>query len=178
MRQLGATLGVDPMAIYYHVPSKGAVFDGIVELVWSKVSLPKEPGDWHDTLQLTMASLRTQLLAHPRAVPLVATRPVVTPQAMDLLDHGIALLTRAGLPAARAAALIDASVAYTIGAVLAEVREPAGGAGEADPHELYAALPAQRYPHLAAAMATGYGWDPQSSFETGLRALITGYPLD
>src|SRR5208337_4377183 len=33
MRRLGAELGVDPMAIYYHIPNKQALLEAIVEAV-------------------------------------------------------------------------------------------------------------------------------------------------
>src|ERR1700679_3845351 len=48
MRRLGAELGVDPMTVYHHVPDKAALFDGLVELVYSEVSSPARTGDWPD----------------------------------------------------------------------------------------------------------------------------------
>ena len=39
MRRLGAELGVDPMAVYYHVPNKAALLDAIVEAVMAKIDL-------------------------------------------------------------------------------------------------------------------------------------------
>ena len=35
MRRLGTALGVDPMAIYHHLPSKRAVLTGVLERVLS-----------------------------------------------------------------------------------------------------------------------------------------------
>ena len=34
IRKLAAELGVKPMAIYHHVPSKDTILDGIVDLVF------------------------------------------------------------------------------------------------------------------------------------------------
>ena len=39
MRRLGAALGVDPMAVYYHLPSKQALLDAIVEAVMAGIDL-------------------------------------------------------------------------------------------------------------------------------------------
>jgi len=44
MRRLGAGLGVDPMAIYYHLPNKAALYDAIVEAVMAEVDLDSGPG--------------------------------------------------------------------------------------------------------------------------------------
>ena len=45
MRRLGQALGVDPMAVYHHLPNKTAVLDGIVELLWDGVRLPPTKPD-------------------------------------------------------------------------------------------------------------------------------------
>ena len=44
MRRLAATLGVNPMSIYHHLPNKAAVFAGLAELVFAGLELP-DPGD-------------------------------------------------------------------------------------------------------------------------------------
>ena len=40
MRRLGAELAVNPMSIYHHLPGKGAVISGLVELVFSGMRVP------------------------------------------------------------------------------------------------------------------------------------------
>ncbi len=49
MRRLGAELGVDPMAVYYHVPNKQALLDAIVEAVMAGIDLsvdhPEDPAE-------------------------------------------------------------------------------------------------------------------------------------
>jgi len=42
MRRLAATLGVDPMAIYYYLPNKAALKDAIVEAVNTEIEGPIE----------------------------------------------------------------------------------------------------------------------------------------
>ncbi len=39
MRRLGTELGVDPMAVYYHIPNKQALLDAIVEAVMASIDL-------------------------------------------------------------------------------------------------------------------------------------------
>src|ERR671930_489574 len=40
MRKLGVALGVEAMAIYYHVPNKAALLEGIAELVLEQLTVP------------------------------------------------------------------------------------------------------------------------------------------
>ena len=40
MRSLAQELGVEPMALYYHVANKEEILDGIVDLVFSEIGLP------------------------------------------------------------------------------------------------------------------------------------------
>ena len=62
MRRLGAELGVDPMAVYYHVPNKAALLDAIVEAVMAKIDLDGRP-------------LRPRGGAHPASGELLPGRP-------------------------------------------------------------------------------------------------------
>ena len=78
MRHLGAVLGVDPMAVYHYLPNKAALFDGIVETIWSFIgpaSIPTE-GGWRQRLAGAMHSFRDVLRQHPRAVAILGTRPI------------------------------------------------------------------------------------------------------
>ncbi|HET6450954.1 MAG TPA: TetR family transcriptional regulator, partial [Spirochaetia bacterium] len=43
MRRLGASLGVDPMAVYYHLPNKAALYDAIVEAVMAEAEWGEGP---------------------------------------------------------------------------------------------------------------------------------------
>src|SRR5687768_18520109 len=46
IRSLAQRLGVKPMSIYYYVPNKSAILDGIVDLVFSEIELPATDGHW------------------------------------------------------------------------------------------------------------------------------------
>jgi len=176
MRKLGAEMGVDAMAIYHYVPNKAALFDGVVELMWSGVQPqafdPALP--WTEQAAAAMRAFRAALREHPRAVPIVGTRPAVTPSMLDMLDRSLGLLTGAGLGSTEAIDLMNCLAAYTIGHVLAEVGEPVGGEGT-PPEAVYAALTPQTHPHLVEAFMNGYGYRPDEQYEAGLTALIAGW---
>ncbi|MEL4359095.1 MULTISPECIES: TetR/AcrR family transcriptional regulator [unclassified Luteococcus] len=174
MRKLGSRLAVDPMTIYHHVPSKAALFDLVVDELWSGLR-PTTAGDWREQVASLAHELRRVLLDHPRLVQLVATRPMVTPRLMGLADDLVGRLAAEGLPPAVAMRVLDCVVAFTVGKVQGEVRQPVGGA-DADPEESLREM-AEHTPHLARALATGYGWQPDEEFGTGLAALLAGWPL-
>lgn len=70
--------------------------------------------------------------------------------------------------------LLDCLVAYTVGKVQQEVRQPVGGSAE-PPEEVYQAMTPETFPNLVAAMSSGYDWDPEGEFELGLAALVAGW---
>src|SRR5688500_3740884 len=63
IRRLALDLGVEPMSLYYHVPNKEAILDGIVDLVFREIedavggfTVAEADAAWKDTL-------RTRILA-------------------------------------------------------------------------------------------------------------------
>ena len=82
MRRLATKLGVDPMAIYYYLPNKAALEYAIVEAV--NVSMGPDMQGFDMSLplyELVVGAgwlLRTALLRHPNAVPLLVVRSGAT----------------------------------------------------------------------------------------------------
>ena len=60
MRKLGAMLGVEAMSLYNHVESKGALFDGVIEVLVLQVVYPEMPNAtprdelWHMHMPFVM----------------------------------------------------------------------------------------------------------------------------
>jgi AcrR family transcriptional regulator len=133
MRRLSKELDVTPMALYHHVPNKAALLDGVCELIWRAAIVPAraEPiGNFRQQLGQAMTRLRTELLRHPSAVPLLATHPLVTPGQLELVGVAVDILQRSGMPITPTTLYrLNNLVVFTFGHVLAEVAEPAGGAG-------------------------------------------------
>lgn len=176
MRRLGADLGVDPMAVYRHVPNKAALFDAIVDEVWARTSPePPRPGEgWREIAASSFVALRRVLLAHPRLVAIMGSRPIVTPHMLALTERSLGWLVDAGLAPASAMQLLDCLMAFTIGKVQGEVRDPVGGVG-VPPEQVWGALGPDTHPRLAEALASGYDWQPEEQFIRGLQALLAGW---
>jgi TetR/AcrR family tetracycline transcriptional repressor len=175
MRRLGAELGVDPMAIYHHVPDKAALLDGLVERVLASVVLPPPTGQWADDLRATARAVRRTFLAHPHAIPLLGTRPPTTEAAFDVFEAITSMLLAGGFTAQQAADGVDCAARAVIGHTLTEAGRPPGGdvdGGEAQHEEAQQQLPPDRYPGLGVIARAGVRHDPDRLFELALDGLV------
>jgi AcrR family transcriptional regulator len=176
MRRLGRELGADPMAVYHYLPSKAALFDGVVEAVYREIDLIGIDlgGPWREQLTAFLHALRAAVRRHPNALPVLSTRPAHGPSLLWFSEHALGLLTAAGFTAAQAIDLVNCLGTFTIGHVLAEVGEPIGGA-TATADELAGRLNDGTYPRLAQAFADGYEYRPDEQYELGLRVMLDGF---
>jgi TetR/AcrR family tetracycline transcriptional repressor len=176
MRRLGTELGADPMAIYYYLPNKSALFDGVVEAVYSEIDLDGVDlrAPWQEQIAQFMRRIRAAVRRHPNALPVLSTRPAYMPKMFEFGEYALGVLGTAGFGAQLAIDMINCLGTFTIGHVLAEVGEPVGGA-TATAEEVAASVPAGAYPRLAKAFADGYEYRPDQQYELGLRALLDGF---
>lgn len=84
MRRVAERLDVEAMSLYTWVTNRDGLLDGIVEIVLDQLyddpEVHLEPvEDWRDFLSRLAYGVRRLALAHPRAFPLVATRPPEAP---------------------------------------------------------------------------------------------------
>jgi AcrR family transcriptional regulator len=84
MRRLGSILGVEAMSLYRYVPGRENLLDAVVESILDEMLDDEEildtPRDgWQDFLQRLAHGVRRVALAHPKAFPLVASRPTEAP---------------------------------------------------------------------------------------------------
>ena len=71
MRKLGQELGVEAMALYYHVANKDEVLDGIVDLVWAEIDPPHAGEDWRIAMRRRAISVHDVLARHRWAIGLM-----------------------------------------------------------------------------------------------------------
>lgn len=176
MRKLGGELGADPMAVYYYLPNKSALFDGVVEAVYAEIDVSDldAAAPWREQLATYMRRMRAAIRRHPNALPVLSTRPAYMPSMLHFGDRAVGVLERAGFSGATALDLINCLGTFTVGHVLAEVGEPVGGA-TATPEELAATLTGGSFPRLAAVFEAGYEYRPDAQYELGLRAMLDGF---
>ena len=174
MRRLGDALGVNPMAAYYHVPNKAALYDLVLEALMAEVDLsvihPADPPA--DQVKQAARAYRAALLAHPRAIPILATRSLRTAAALRPVEPLLGVLYAAGLSPTESVAAVDCIGQYILGGTMgyyhhvvddesAEQRE----FEELDPAEL---------PNLSRMIADGRYAGFDAEFEFGLDAFVRG----
>lgn len=179
MRRLAAALGVKPMTIYHHVPSKEQILDAIVDTVFAEIALPPEDEPWAVAMRTRCRSAREALTRHAWATPLMETRRSPGPATLRHHDAVIACLRRGGLTielTAHAYAIIDS---YVYGFALQEASLPFHGDAEIAEvaEEIVRSFPGGAYPHFREitmhyVLHPGYGF--AQSFDLGLDLILDG----
>ena len=85
MRNLAATLGVVPMALYKHVADKQDLVTGMIDAVVAGYPTPTEEG-WRDRMRQRVLGARDALLAHPWLRGAIETSNRRTPVVLGHLD--------------------------------------------------------------------------------------------
>lgn len=179
IRKLATALDVKPMTIYHHVPSKDAILDGMVDLVFSEIEQPPHDTDWKTAIRRRSHSARAVLRRHPWATPLMESRTTPGPETLAHHDAVIGCFRRGGFSVemtAHAYALIDN---YLYGFALQEANLPATrGEAMADLAEaIIEPVPDGQYPHLMELTAEHIlqpGYDFGDEFEFGLELILDG----
>jgi AcrR family transcriptional regulator len=182
IRRLAKELGVTPMALYWHFPSKDELLDGVAASLFEEVDLSvNASASWQKQLRALLRSIVGVLRAHPAVASLLSTRTVssegglrATEVALDILRRGGFSPTEATQIARHALSTVTNLVSGEPGAV---VREESGELTNARQRArlLLESLPPERYPRLVeAATPLNEGEDPDAYFAFGLDLLLAG----
>jgi len=179
MRRLGTKLGVDPMAVYHHVPGKDALLERVVRRVFDDVPAfvgdDRAPGAWRRRVRRWADAYRAVARAHPHLVlRIVADPAVVAVAAVRVNESLFAALEASGLPPAHVAAAADVIVDFVNGYVLAEASGPYDG--EAAMAAFLAELDAQPAEAVAAQRRAFAAGRPRGhdGFAYGLDVILAG----
>jgi AcrR family transcriptional regulator len=184
MRSLAAHLGVVPGALYRHVRGKEQLYDLILEAVLGEVDCRADPAaPWAARVAALAGRLRAVLERHSGVAALLKTRDPVSPASLELAEAFLTPLLEAGLPGPDAALAFRLIYDYTAGFALADPRSPAeqrlrDSATREQLHAFLAALPADRFPALAAHGVQAWESDQDQRFAVGLRTLLRGLGAD
>jgi AcrR family transcriptional regulator len=128
MRRLGDELGVNPMSIYHHLPGKGAVISGLVELVFSGMRVRYSDGSpWQDQVRAWAETYRDLVRSHPNLVLEIVSSAAAVTEAVLLVNEPLyAALDEAGLPPAEVVVVADSVVDFVHGFAIAEGAQPPG----------------------------------------------------
>lgn len=179
MRKLAQKLGVEAMSLYHHFPGKDAILDGMVDLVFAEIEVPRADADWKMAMRRRAHSVRAALTRHRWALALMESRRA--PGAANLQHHDAVLgcLRGAGFPlllTAHAYAVLDA---YIYGFVHTELQLPFEGSEQTQEvvKEIFEKVPPGAYPHLVEltmehVLKPGYSYS--NEFDWGLDLILDG----
>ncbi|MFF9568930.1 TetR/AcrR family transcriptional regulator [Streptomyces sp. NPDC014685] len=161
--RVAARLGVKGPSLYNYVSGRDEIVDGIHELIVGEMELVADDRPWPDVMDRWARSCRAAFAAHPRVVPLIASRPVHTLPVLEGYARAFAVLRAAGWPEGRLLPVVRSVEYFVIGSALdldtsPRAGLPPGGGPLPGLEPLLDAPPDYR----------------ELAFETGLAALIRG----
>ena len=166
MRAVAAHLGVEAMSLYWHVPGKEALLDGIVELMLGEVAAEhvEDPIEWRARMEAFGHAYHAVLLRHPNAIHLIAGRPFgAYVAASRMAETGLPTLVAAGFDQRSAIRAIRTVTRFVLGFTLLEVGTVQNPPPVPDPSSA-----------LAAIVEAVAGDDQAELFRFGLDSLIDG----
>ena len=159
------------MAVYRHFPNKDGILDAIVERVLSGLAESAAGADWRDAFRATFLLLRGLLRAHPNALPLVASRPLASPQLTRRLASTRNVLLEARLSDEDALHLLHSGLSLTIGYLWLEAGGFVGELPDAAPF-LRTFARSQPQETIDQPLGLGSTWDREEDFAAGLELLV------
>ena len=181
MRKLADELGVAAMSLYYYVPNKDQLLDGMIDIVFSEIEPPSTDDDWKTAMRKRAISTREALGRHHWAVGEMEGRTDQGAANLRLHDAVLGCLRAAGFSIEMTVHAYSVQDAYIYGFALQErdmSSETADDfAAEAQRQmEAYADVLAD-YPHLVEVVG-GYvakaGYDYATEFLFGLDLILDG----
>ena len=177
MRKLAAELDVAAMSLYNHVPNKDSLLEGVTEVLLGEIDLAStEKEDWMEAMRDALLSFRDVLLAHPNAMPLIQSKPIMTPEAFHPVEQSLATLRRGGFGPEDALRSHWALIGFTLGHVAFQLMNPL-----TDPDRAEARMAMTRdnlapaeFPCFYESLPFAVGCDFEAAFELGLDALLVG----
>jgi AcrR family transcriptional regulator len=181
MRKLADELEVAAMTLYYYVPNKERLIDGMVDIVFSEIEPPSLELDWKTAMRRRAVSTRDALKRHRWAVGHMEGRTNHGPANLRLHDAVLGCLRAAGFSIEATVHAYSVQDAYIYGFALQETdmssETPDDFAAEAQRQmREYEAVLAE-YPHLVEVVG-GYvaksGYDYATEFLFGLDLILDG----
>jgi AcrR family transcriptional regulator len=179
MRKLADELGAAAMSLYYYVPNKEELIDGMVELVFSEIEPPPLGIDWKAAMRRRAHSTRAVLNRHRWAVGLMEGRMNPGPAGIALREAILGCLRQAGFSIEMTIQAYSVQDAYIYGFALQEKglpfesAEESTGVAEATLQDVSDL--AENFPYLAEVVAghvADVGYDFGKSFEYGLDLIL------
>ena len=181
MRRLADELRVAAMSLYYYVPNKVELIDGMIDIVFSEIEPPSFDLDWKTAMRRRALSTREALNRHRWAVGQMEGRSTHGPANLRLHNDVLGCLRAAGFSLEMTVHAYSVQDAYIYGFALQETdmspETPDDFAAVAQQQMVeYQAVLAD-YPHLREVVGghvAKAGYDYATEFLFGLDLILDG----
>ena len=181
MRKLAREVGVEAMSLYNHVKNKDDLLDGMIDIVFGEIELPKVNGEWKAELRKRAISTRAALNRHRWAIGEMEGRANHGPNNLRLHDAVLGCLRGAGFSPEMTVHTYSVQDAYIYGFVLQEIdmspETPEDFAAEAERQMQDYKDQLSDYPHMVEVVG-GYvaehGYDYDTEFLFGIDLILNG----
>src|SRR5436190_5562287 len=181
MRKLGDQLGASAMSLYYYIPNKEHLLDGMVDIVFGEIEPPSSDVDWKTAMRNRALSTRQALRRHPWAIGEMEGRTTHGDANLRLHNAVLGCLRGAGFSIEMTVHAYSVQDAYIYGFALqerdmsSETTDDFAAEAQRQMHEYQAVL--GDYPHLVEVVG-GYvakaGYDYATEFRFGLDLILDG----
>ncbi|MGH3448599.1 MAG: TetR/AcrR family transcriptional regulator, partial [Nocardioidaceae bacterium] len=179
MRRLASQLGTGPASLYAHIDGKRDLDQLIVGRVSAQVQMPDpDPARWQEQVKKSLRDIRAVMARHPGVARAAMANVPTGEESLGTAEGLMAILRAGGVAEQVAAWACDLLPLYVTAVAFEESLYRVNGMeGQEEVgrlHAYFAALPADRFPHLVAsavALTTGGG---DERFEFGLSVLVAG----
>jgi TetR/AcrR family transcriptional regulator, tetracycline repressor protein len=182
IRKLAQSLGVTPMALYWHFRSKEELLEGLAERVWSEIDLTLDSGaPWIKQFRRLMESLVGVLRAHPAAPDLFLRFGKRSESSLQAMEAALEVLRTAGFNPEQASEITRSALWTGITLVMGEPGLHTG----MPPQEweekqrrdlvLLSLLPQSRFPRIVeCAGPLAKCDDPEFHYQFGIDMFVAG----
>jgi AcrR family transcriptional regulator len=181
MRKLADELGAGAMSLYYHVPNKEQLLDGMVDIVFGEIELPPTDVDWKTAMRKRAVSTREALGRHRWAIGLMEGRTTHGPANLSLHNAVLGCLRAAGFSLEATVHAYSVLDAYIYGFALQEsdmASESADDFAAEAQRQMHAYQDVLAdYPHLVEVVGghvAKEGYDYATEFLFGLDLILDG----
>jgi AcrR family transcriptional regulator len=192
MRRIAKELQVGAMSLYWHVESKVALHQLMLDSVQAEIETAAPSGDWRADLTVYARNIRAAMHRHPWAIDYIGAGPPSGPNDARNADQLLAAVDGLGIDVTTAMWILMTFSTYVIGAALREIQEirwqraaedTVSGMAEDEVAEMFADFnrrvhSAGRYPHLMKVLDAGIDPDAEETrderFEFGLSCVLDG----
>jgi len=174
VRRLAEHFTTGSASLYRHFASREELLELLVDHVIGDVRLPPGGLGARQRVEWLSGELRRVLMEHANLVPVLATSPLLGPNAVRGAENGLAALLDAGYEAEAAVLAYRALIDYVLGTVFFDTSRAGRGDEADDRRGLVASLRDDAFPTLRAHEAVIATVSSDAVFRFGLRAFLDG----